>query len=238
LHQHLTEGGATLVGLENCGLDVLEHGAAKILDGTHEVCYCGATEEYSPIVEDVYNRIGWYCGEVPSALPRPLGEGERVGVGVSEGSVFAILAAADSSPVSGTASRACVFTAVETDAVADVNADLIVSGAGGGPHDVHELAVLRAALTGRGKPLPVLFSKRFFGETFAVGPMLSLAVAWDMLTTGASYPLSPVTEELSSLVADSMVPSEVSSALILSASREGAVSAGLLQKLHPDAMPV
>jgi hypothetical protein len=112
--------------------------------------------------------------------------------------------------------------------VADVDADLVISGAGGGPHDVHELELLRTALTGRHKRLPVLFPKRFFGETFAVGPMLSLVAAWDILTNDASYPLAPVHQDLSALAADTIAPSEVASALILSANREGAVSAGLL----------
>ncbi|MBD3242789.1 MAG: hypothetical protein GF331_19510, partial [Chitinivibrionales bacterium] len=75
LHRTLTDGGVTLVGMETGGMEALHHAAAKLHDHTHDVCIAGATEEYSPIVESVYHRVGWYRGDRPATLPCPWEDG-------------------------------------------------------------------------------------------------------------------------------------------------------------------
>jgi len=225
LHQKLTEGGATLVGIESCGLEVLCHAAAKVLDGTHELCYAGATEEYSPIVEDVYRRVGWYRGRLPDALPWPFAEGSGLGLGVSEGSVVCVVGR----PSAVSAPR-CLFTPVDDLDSLETPPDLVVCGAGGGPQDAHELKALQGLLPRFRRPVPLLFSKPFFGETFAVGSLLSLAMAWDVLVNRARYPSYPAHESLRDRVAGAYDPGAVSTALVMAADREGSVAAGLLSR--------
>jgi 3-oxoacyl-(acyl-carrier-protein) synthase len=224
LHHKLTQGGATLVGLETGGLDLLAHAAARVLDGTHDLCFAGATEEYSPIVESVYLRLGWYQGTLPPRLPCPWHEGLATGVRVSDASVVCVLAPKPVGPA------CCIYTPLDDPAESPQAPDLVISCAGGGPADSHELALLDRVLRRIGKPVPVLFSKALFGETFAVGPMLSLAMAWDILHGRHTYAPHPVHESLQPMVATSCDPATVRSVLLVAASREGAIAGGLVQQ--------
>jgi 3-oxoacyl-(acyl-carrier-protein) synthase len=220
LHHKLTQGGATMVGIEPCGMEVLCHAASKVLDRTHDLCYAGATEEYSALVDAVYRRVGWYGGERPPHLPAR-GSAERSeGFGVSEGSVFFVLGPARND-------SACLFTPVDDPASFEGTVDLIVSGAGGGPHDGQELAALQQLLPRLGRTVPLVFTKPFFGETFAVGPLLSAAVAWDILINGAAYPLYSVNPALAELTRPGYDPAAVRSVLVVAAGRDGQVSCGL-----------
>jgi 3-oxoacyl-(acyl-carrier-protein) synthase len=226
LHHKLTQGGATMVGIESCGMEVLCHAASKVLDATHEICWAGATEEYSDLVDAVYRRVGWYGGERPPHLPAP-GTAERSeGFGVSEGSVFFVLGPARED-------SACLFTPVDDAAAFEGAVDLVVSGAGGGPHDGRELAALQELLPRLGGKVPLVFTKPFFGETFAVGPLLSAAVAWDILANAAAYPLYPVNPALGGLTLAGYDPGAVQRVLVVAASRDGQAACGLLSRPRP-----
>jgi hypothetical protein len=229
LHAGLTEGGATLVGIENCGLDVLEHAALKLHDRSHDLCVAGTVEEYSPIVESVYRRLGWYGGTRPPWLPHPYESNTDIGFGLSEGSVFCVMARPDDASCAESSGHV-LYTPVADPRSLDTPVDLIVSGAGAGPQDGLELEVL-SALLARLDPSPaVLFPKQAFGETFSVGSMLALAVGRDILMNGRSYAMYPLHPSLAGRTRERYNPGEVRRVLVVAASREGAVSAGLLVK--------
>jgi 3-oxoacyl-(acyl-carrier-protein) synthase len=220
-HLGLTAGGCTLAGLENCGLEALTYGIDTIARGESALCCVGAAEEYSPLVESHYRELGWYPGAVPAHLPHPLSSGAAVqGVGVSEGSVFLALSA----PGLGDAAR-CRVTPVDNLGRLDLDVDLVISGAGGGPQDVCEAEALRSVLGRAKRPPALLFTKPFFGETFAVGSLLSVAVAWDIVTNGTAYPLHPASDDLRASVAATVDFARVNSVLVLAAARDGQVSA-------------
>ncbi len=227
LHRKLTQGGVTLVGMETGGMEAFHHAASKLFDRTHDMCLVGATEEYSSIVESVYHRIGWYRGERPQVLPCVWDDGSRTGFGVSEGSVFCVISRPDERLGD---SPACVFTPIEKWGDVPVKPDVIVCGAGGGPQDRYELEVLARILSNVEAPTPVLFPKSFLGETFAVGPLFSLAVAWDILVNAARYPSYPVHQSLASRVADTYAPNRVKSVMVVSSNREGLTLGGLLER--------
>jgi hypothetical protein len=224
MHQKLTQGGATLVDIETCGLTVLNHAATKVLDGTHDLCYAGAAEEYSPLVEEVYLKLGWYHGGVPPHLPCALEPGSGYGFGVSEGSVVCVLG-----PESRNANSGLRYTPVDALDALPARPDLVLSCAGGGPSDMFELESLEALAASIGSPVPVLFSKPLVGETFAVGPMLSMAIAWDILTGRVAYPSYPLHPSLVNRFATTYDPGEIKSVLILSRSRDAGLAAGLLE---------
>jgi len=223
LQMKLTDGGATLVGIETCGLEVLNHAAGKVLDGTHGLCFAGAAEEYSTIVDDVYGRLGWYRGEETPYLPCPYEEGSRRGCGLSEGSVVCVLGPADSADGLG-------YTPVRDLRSLPARTDLVISGAGGGPQDTYELEALRRLAQSIGRPVPILFSKKHCGETFAVGGLLSLAIAWDILRNRAAYPAAELHPALAGPCPGAFDPAAVRSVLVLSCSREGGFAAGLLSR--------
>lgn len=224
-HLGVRGGGVTVVGYENCGLDALIQAAHAILDRRVPACLVGAAEEYSPLVQQVYARQGWFSGEPPEALPAVLDAGASppTGFGASEGSVFFVAAQQDLSE----RAPGCLFYPVEEPERFDGQADLIISGAGGGPQDAAELRALEHVLHHQRRPPPVLFSKCFFGETFAVGPLLSAALAWDILQNGSAYPLYPLHPNLLQHRSEQSWPTEVRRVLVLAGSRSGEVSASL-----------
>lgn len=220
LHQKLTQGGATMVGIETGGLEVMHHAASKIVDGTHLLCYVGATEEYADIVAGVYHAIGWYGGDLPPVLPCPWQEGTTTGVGLSEGSAFCVIAP------DGPGVR---FTPVDDLTELETPVDLIVSGAGGGPQDVHELQALKALLSRQNSLTPVIFPKAAFGETFALGSLLNVAVAYDTVTNHSAYPLYRTHETIADMTASEYDPSTVKRVAVVAGSREGLVLGGVLE---------
>ncbi|MBD3240611.1 MAG: hypothetical protein GF331_08515 [Chitinivibrionales bacterium] len=124
----------------------------------------------------------------------------------------------------------CLFTPLEDCTDLPQPPDLIVCGAGGGPQDRYELDALANVLANTDSPTPVLFPKSFLGETFAVGPLFALAVAWDILATAARYPSYPVHDSLAGRVADTYEPGKVKRILVLSANREGLILGGMLER--------
>lgn len=225
----LTCGGGTFVGYENCGMDILHHAAFALAYTSLECCFAGAAEEYSSLVEDAYKKLDWYPGTLPSHLPSPINEQSRAGIGLSEGSVFCALCRKET--IQGQPETAhCFFTPVDDIHTFNQDIDIVISGAGGGPQDIYELDALSLVLSQQNKPTGVLFSKCFFGETFAVGALLSAAMAWDILVNTTAYPSFPLHGKLKQKSRSITDFSEVTSILVLSASRDGQVSAGLFTK--------
>jgi hypothetical protein len=221
----LTLGGATFVGYENGGFDVLNTAARAMADGRYPRCCVGATEEYSAVVEEAYARFGWYHGIAPAALPCPLSN-QKAGYAMIEASVFLVCEPAGSPPDG----PYCYYAPIDTPQTFDGTIDLVISNAGGGPQDGYELSALSAILAKQKKPLPVLFSQCFFGEAFAAGPLLSTAMGWDMLIHNASYPAYPVHQDLKSNTRPAPSNTEINAIMILSASRTGDITAGILSR--------
>lgn len=229
-HFGLTYGGGTLVGYENCGMEILHYAANSIEHNELDFCCAGAAEEYSPLVEDTYKQINWFGGTAPHILPSPINSNiGRNGFIVSEGSVFFSLCSikyASENPVN----HKCFFTPIDDIHTFNREVDIIISGAGGGPQDIYELEALSLLLEHQKKPTSILFSKCFFGETFAVGPLLSSAIAWDILVNRTAYPSFPLHDDLKRRSSEISDLSEIKSILVLAASRDGEISAGLFTK--------
>jgi 3-oxoacyl-(acyl-carrier-protein) synthase len=218
-----TLGGTTLVGYETTGLDALNAAANAVLAGDYPRCLAGAAEEFSSHVEQVYRGFGWYSGNAPEFLPNTDGSH---GFAMAEAGLFFMIERPGDRPMPG---PACVYEPLDSATALPGDIDLIISGAGGGPQDVHELGILESVLAKTGKR-PVVFTKPFFGETFAVAPLLSVALAGDILRNGASYPVFPACKALAGKALFSYDPASISRVLILAAARTGDVSAGVLSK--------
>jgi hypothetical protein len=220
----LTDGGTTIIGYENNGLEVLTQCAQSISDGDYNACLAGSSEEYSSLVHEAYKTCGWLNESPPPFLPWPQDRGPSCGFGVSEGSTFVSLA-----PVAGAAQRGprCWYAPVLFENY-DGSADIVVSGAGAGPQDVYELGILaEVAKSNNGKKPALMFTRPLFGETFSLSSMLSVLVACDILVNGAQYPPFPINPALGDLY----VPQQAEharSALVVAAGRNGQISAGLV----------
>ncbi len=229
-HLHLTHGGGTLVGYENCGMEILHYAVSALIRNDLPFYCAGATEEYSPLVEDAYHLLNWYKEAIPTKLPSPVnGNLNESGFSLSEGSVFFTLCPLECSP-KNTNINNCFFTPVDDIKSFNKEIDIIISGAGGGPQDVYELEALSLIASNQKTPTGILFSKCFFGETFAVGPLLSSTIAWDILVNNKKYPAFPIHDNLKQ---DNIVTGDfpgIQSILVLSASRDSDISAGLFTK--------
>jgi hypothetical protein len=222
----LTDGGTTILGYENNGLAVLDYCAQAIAHSEYDACLAGSSEEYAAVVHDAYRACGWHGGEAPAYLPFPRDPGGNRGMGVSEGSAFFVL-----QTLSSFTNRKplCRFTPVDLNRYKD-GADVVVSGAGGGPQDRFELASLkRLAESNPGKKPSLVFSKPLFGETFGLGSMLSALVACDIVANGADYPSFPLHPQLAGLFAPRQ-DGPAQSALVVAAGRNGQMSAALFEK--------
>ena len=104
--------------------------------------------------------------------------------------------------------------------------DIIISGAGAGPQDEYELETLSLILSRQQLPTGILFSKPFFGETFAAGSLLSSAMAWDILINKEAYPSFSLHDELKNKASNISDFTAVKRILVIAASRDGEVSAG------------
>ncbi len=226
----LTAGGGTFVGYENCGMEILHFAASAILEKDIDFCCVGASEEYSSLVEDVYKKLSWYNGKGPAKLPLPINStSANDSFILSEGSLFFSVRNAESAKEnSGTGY--CYFTPVDDPKTFDQDVDLIISGAGGGPQDSCELEALSQLLSRQKNPPALLFSKCFFGETFALSPLLSSAIAWDILVNKSTYPFYPVHDSLKNCCNNSVDFTHLSSILVVSANRDGAFSLGLFTR--------
>lgn len=220
-HLGLTLGGSTLVGYEACGLEVLNLAARRVIRGETPACLAGACEERSDLVRDVYTARGWYPGAPPPHLPFPReSKGPPAGLAMAEGSAFFALGPETPGP-------GIRYQPVDDPRAVREPLDMVISGAGGGPQDPHELDLLEAVLTGQDQQPLVRFSKPALGETFAVGGLLSVQLACQHLQglgTPKPYPLHPRLLPLSRAEPPSQ---HVRRVLVMAADRAGAVHAGL-----------
>jgi len=229
----LTQGGGTLVGYENCGLITLNQAAFSIANGIYDTCCAGAAEEYSPLVEEAYKKIAWYDDndKNPPYLPYPRNNSiaDRKALNLSEASAFFSLNKPEN-VINEPDNNYCLYSPVNDLNNLDEEIDLIISGAGGGPQDEYELETLSFILSRQQTPTGILFSKPFFGETFAAGSLLSSAMAWDILVNKEFYPSFPLHEELKDKAIIISDFTTVKHILVVAASRDGEVSAGLFTK--------
>jgi 3-oxoacyl-(acyl-carrier-protein) synthase len=220
----MTTGGTTLIGFENCGLELLSHASSLVTAGLYPSCLAGAAEEYSPVVENAYAKAGLYKGEIPDWLPWC--EKSSKGVPVSEGAAFFAIESCKQPAGNG---RICAFTPIPDVSQIKEPFDLVLSGAGGGPQDVYELEALERISGSFFKPIPLLFTKPLLGECFALGSMLSAVIACDILVNATMYPSFPIHRKLSRFKQE-YLPRDVRSILVIGASRNGQISSGLFQK--------
>ena len=219
----LTMGGTTLVGYESCGLELLNSAARLLASGRGaDRCLVGACEEHSSLVESLYTSAGWYPDQAPPYLPYPQGDGEvHAGFAMAEGSVFLALSPASQEP-------GVRYEPVEDPSSFEGEVDLVISGAGGGPQDRHELELLHDLLKRLPRPPSLLFSKPICGEAFAVGPLLSVALGRSVLLGGDAPPPFPLHPRLAYMAEPGPLPRPVKRVLIITADRTGTVEAGLL----------
>ncbi len=224
----LTNGGCTLVGYEHCGMEILHFAASAITNNTVDFCLAGAAEEYSSIVEDTYKQLNLYQEQsIPDKLPYPvINNSESKGFPLSEGSVFFSVCSKEYAAKTSVTPY-CFFTPVSDINIFSKEVDIIISGAGGGPQDTYELEALSCILTRQNTPTGLLFSKNFFGETFAVSPLLSSSIAWDILVNKKAYSAYPVNDSLADKTHTVTDFSSVNSILVIAGSRDGEVSGGV-----------
>jgi hypothetical protein len=222
----LTTGGTTILGYENNGLDVLNYCGQSLADSEYGACLAGSSEEYSDVVHGAYRACGWFGEKAPTFLPCPRDNSPGPGLGISEGSAFAVL-----EPLSRNGARKplCCFSPVNLEQYQG-GADIVISGAGAGMQDLFELGLLeRIARKNKGKKPALLFSRPLFGETFGLGAMLSCLMACDIVANNAAYPPFPINPALKgSFDAQQHGPSQ--SVLVVAAGRNGQTSAGLFCK--------
>lgn len=222
-HLGLTLGGATLVGYEACGLEALNMAARRVASAEAPRCLVGACEEFSPLVQEVYAGAGWYPDRAPPHLPCPRLPGDGgPGLAMAEGAAFLALEPDDREP-------GVRYRPLDDPRAFSGEVDIVISGAGGGPQDHHELELLQRLLANLpGKPA-LLFAKAALGETFAVGSLLSVDLAVRLLRGEDLPPAHPLHPRLAPLAGEPRQPSRV---LIVAADRTGAVQAGLLSFDH------
>jgi 3-oxoacyl-(acyl-carrier-protein) synthase len=223
------DGGTTLLGFEDAGSDMLNHCAQSMSDGEYEACCGGTAEEFSEIVNGAYGQCGWYAVQPPPHLPFPLHGGDgKTGFGVSEGSGFMILESSGRLTGRG-AKPLCHYTPVNIESD-EVDADVVISGAGAGPQDRFELESLgRLGRRVKGKRPALVFSKPLFGESFALGSMLSCLMAVDIVANAQLYPSFPLHSDIHHYFA-SETSSPPQKVLVVSCARNGLVSAGMFSK--------
>lgn len=219
----LTHGGATLVGYENNGLEVL-HYAVDALEYTGlDFALAGTTEEYSPLIEDAYKAVNRFAGPPPEWLPLP---DDSQGYSLSEGSVFFTLCS--NSFIAGNQETPyCLYTPLDSIDQIEQDIDIIISGAGGGAQDAAELDALTRVVSRQSKPPAILFSKCFFGETFACGAMLSAAMAWDILVNKSIYHSFTLHDSLNNNSKVMTDLNNITSILVIAGNRENRLSMGL-----------
>lgn len=230
----LTQGGGTLVGYENCGLLTLNQAAFSIVNGIYECCCAGAAEEYSQLVEEAYKKIEWYDDNVekPEYLPYPQNNSasHRKALNLSEAGVFFNLTKPENVPDKSD-NNYCFYCPIDDLDSFNEEVDIIISGAGAGPQDEYELKALSLILPRLDLPTGILFSKPFFGETFAPGSLLSSAIAWDILINKKNFPSFPLHAQLKEGTANISEIIDIKRILVIAASRDGEVTAGLFSKI-------
>jgi 3-oxoacyl-(acyl-carrier-protein) synthase len=223
------EGGTTFLGYEDTGSDLLNYCCASICDTDYGACCAGASEEFSEIVNGAYGQCGRYGVLPPPHLPFSMDQGDgKSGFGVSEGSAFIILESFDHI-VAQAAKPLCFYAPVNIESD-ELDADVVVSGAGAGPQDQFELEVLkRLGKSMQGKKPVLVFSKPLFGESFALGSMLSSCMALDIMANRASYPSFAFHPDINEYFS-SETHAPAQKVLAVSCARNGQVSAGMFWK--------
>ncbi len=225
----IKQGGTTILGYENAGLDALTYCANAIIDNEHDACIVGGSEEYSETVLDAYKRCGWYNTLNPEYLPYELKTGDhKTGFGVSEGSAFFTIESL-SHCNNRNGKVLCHFMPINLEKD-DVTADIVICGCGAGPQDGYELDILEdIAIKNNGNKPVLLFSKPFFGESFALGSLLSCCMAVDVLKNNseyASYAMNPDIIQQFKPKNDS----RHKNVLVIAAGKNGQISAGMFFK--------
>ena len=175
------------------------------------------------MVHGAYRACGWFGEKAPVFLPWPHNSSPGPGLGISEGSAFAVL-----EPLSRYGGRKplCCFSPVSLEHYQG-GAEVVISCAGAGMQDIFELEILkRIARNNTGKKPALLFSKPLFGETFGLGAMLSCLMACDIVANNAAYPSFPVNPALKGLF-DEQQHGPSQSVLVVAAGRNGQASAAL-----------
>jgi len=222
----IKQGGTTILGYENAGCDALNYCANAIMDKEHDACLVGASEEYSEIVLDAYKKCGWYNTLNPKCLPYHFKSGDhKTGFGVGEGSAF-FTVESKSHCNSRNGKALCLYKPVEIESD-NISADMIICGSGAGPQDGYELDILKdIAKSNRGNKPVLLFSKPFFGESFALGSMLSCCMAFAALQNNIIIPSFPLHPDIINMyTTECTVPPH--KILVISSGRNGQVSAGM-----------
>ena len=224
------EGGTTFLGYEDAGGDTLEYCASSIADGEYRACCAGAAEGFSEIVSGAYGQCGWYSVQPPPCLPFPMERGDgKTGFGVSEGSAFIVLESLDRIAARG-AKPLCYYTPVNIESD-ELEPDVVISGAGAGPQDQYELDVLkRLKKNMRGKKPVLIFSKPLFGESFALGSMVSNCMAIDMVANKETYPAFAFHRDITDCF-HTEITAPAQKVLVVSCSRNGQVSAGMVSRM-------
>jgi hypothetical protein len=228
-HFGLTRGGTTLIGGGQVGLEILEWAARAVRGGEFDACLAGAVEECSPVVEEVYAQAGLYPGTPPPCLPCPEGPATASGFALSEAGVFFLLEHPRRRAVVSTGPVLTFEPVFDTACEPARFADLVISAAGGGPQDGFELDMLERLGRARSRPVPLIFFKPCFGESFAAGPLVACALACEVLENGLAVPGFPLHPRLTSLFTDSFDPFRVRSVLVVAAGSNGQEAAGLFR---------
>jgi hypothetical protein len=222
----VNDGGTTFLGYEEAGNDMLNDCVAGILDNNFSACCAGASEEFSEIVTGAYAQCGWYGTDLPPHLPFPQRKGDgKTGFGVAEGSAFLVLESLERAAKQGV--PLCFYSPVDAGQIEGIDIDVVISGAGAGPQDSYELALLkRCGKRTEGKRPAIVFSRPLHGESFALGSMLSNCMAMDMVAHSTCYPSFPLHPDLQETFATGMT-GPAQKVLVISCGRNGQCSAGL-----------
>lgn len=187
----IKKGGITLVSNKPGGLDALNTAANAILNNEYSNCIVGSSEEYSEIVESAYNKCGLYKNNKPDYLPYPQSK-YVYGVPISEGSVFIMLESIENLEFKKIKPLCYI---IPENHISDHNYNTIISGAAAGPQDKHELVQLKK-LTQNNNISNIIFPKIFFGESFALSPLLSVAMGISILNNKMDIPQYQLNKEL------------------------------------------
>ena len=218
----IQDGGMTYVGVEHTGLDVLNEAASSVFKGVYDIVLAGAAEEYSDVVEGVYQKMGCYTEEKPPFLPSPC-SGKKINGSfrISEMSLFFKL---EKSP--GNPGEPCLYYSPREE-VSEIQPDLVISSAGGYLADRYALKVLKNVFSKFKSPVPLLFSKPLFGENFAPGSLAPVFMACEILKNHIRFPFYPFHPGISN-VTDFYSPERIRNILVVAAGRNGIVKQGMV----------
>jgi 3-oxoacyl-(acyl-carrier-protein) synthase len=214
---NLTSGGISYAGLESTGIDMLSYGAEAIICKEYDSFLAGAAEEYSPLVDHIYSQIGWYNGREPNFLPWE--ECSTAGYSISEGSAFLVF----ESLTDDSCSRALALYKPVSMAAPRWSSDLIISGAGGGPQDLHEKKLILELL--QSKSSDVVFTSGVFGNCFALSGVFSAVLACACIQSRSN--IIPRVQHHAEIAQHIRSKETVLSVLIVGAARDGQASCGI-----------